>query len=99
LIFEGALSETFGFEMHFGFGFGFGFGCIQSFGFGQNLREWTNLSNRNRGILTIGLKTETVEIFNILFCTPDLQNRRFWKYCFVGKIFLKQRLYIKLYQI
>ena len=43
------------------------------------LREGTNFSYRNRGILTVGLKNETVEIVGIIFPHPLPQNLRFWE--------------------
>jgi hypothetical protein len=54
--------------------------------------ERTNYFYCNRGILTVGLKSEIVEIVCIIFPRPRPPN-------FVGKKILKQRLYIKLYQI
>jgi hypothetical protein len=35
--------------------------------------------HRNRGNLTVGLKTETVEMVGIIFPRPQPQNLRFWE--------------------
>jgi hypothetical protein len=40
---------------------------LRSVGFGEH----TNYSNCNRGILTVGLKLETVEIVGIIFPRPQ----------------------------
>jgi hypothetical protein len=45
----------------------------------QKNREGTNCMHRNRGNLTVGLKTKTVEMVGIIFPRPQPQNLRFWE--------------------
>ncbi len=42
-------------------------------------RERTNCMHRNRGNLTVGLKTETVEMVGIIFPRPPAPKPTFWE--------------------
>jgi hypothetical protein len=61
--------------------------------------ERTNCMHRNRGNLTVGLKTETIEMVGIIFPRPPAPKPTVLGIMFCCRNFIKTTVYTALYQI